>query len=191
MLYSANTLRNSEVIGSDGSRIGHLIDAYAREESADISYLIVDSAPGRICLFPASSIAEYDTASRRLSLRVTPADAAECQRAPEGVPVTFRESEDPSAARLHVVSQVLGYGVEAVNGPIGRLADVLIDSEGLVMRYLVVDTRDWQPGSDKLIPMEWVRSVDWPRGRMFLKITQEKARQCQRAFAGTHFLHPG
>ncbi len=191
MLYSANTLKGSEVIGSDGSRIGQLIDAYAREDSADISYLIVDSAPGRICLFPADSITEYDTASRRLGLTITHADAVECQRAPEGIPVTYRETEGPSIAHLHVVSQVLGYGVEAVNGPVGRLADVLIDSEGLVIRYLVVDTRDWQPGSDKLIPTEWVQTVDWPRARIFLKITQEKARQCQRAFAGTHFLHPG
>jgi sporulation protein YlmC with PRC-barrel domain len=191
MLYSANTLRGSEVVGSDGGLIGRLIDAYAREDSSDISYLIVESAPGRICLFPAETITEYDTARRRLSLAVSPAEAAECRIAPDGVPVTFRDSDGPSPMDLHVVSQVLGYGVEAVNGPVGRLADVLIDSEGLVIRYLVVDTRDWQPGSDKLIPTEWVQSIDWPRSRMFLKITQEKARQCQRAFAGTHFLHPG
>ncbi len=191
MLYSVTTLRGAEVFGVDGGQIGQLVDAYVREESADINYLIVDSSPGRICLFPANSIVEYDTAKRRLSLSVSQADAAECRQAPDGIPVTYRDPSDDAEPELHVISQMLGYGVEAVNGPVGRVGDFLIDSEGLVIRYLVVDTRDWQPGSDKLIPTEWVQSIDWARSRMFLKITQEKARQCQRAFAGTHFLYPG
>jgi hypothetical protein len=191
MLYSANSLRGAEVMGAEGVPIGSLVDAYACDETSDIRLLIVDSAPGKICLFPASTIREYDTSIRRLSLTVTGDEAAVCREAPDGIPVTFRDDNDPSAPELHVVSQVLGYGVEAVNGSIGRLADFLIDSEGLIIRYIVVDTRDWQPGSDKLVPAEWVQSIDWTRGRLFLKITQDKARQCQRAFAGTHFMHPG
>ncbi len=92
---------------------------------------------------------------------------------------------------LHVITGIIGYMVQAKDGPVGQASDFLVDSDGLVIRYLVVDTRDWLPGSDKLIPLPWVESVDWRRGRMYLKITQAKAKACQRASAGSHLLDRG
>ena len=35
--------------------------------------------------------------------------------------------------------------------------------------------------ADKLIPVNWVESVDWSRRRIYLRITQAKAKMCSRS----------
>ena len=150
---------------------------------------LAKASGGKIVLLPADSIQEYDFAGGTLRLKETPDQVQSAPEAAPGVPMTMPDPEDASAGHYHLVSQVLGYGVEAVNGPLGRIGDVLIDSEGMAARYIIVDTRECQPGSDKLVPTEWIDLIDWVRGRVFLKITREKARMCQRASAGSHVFY--
>ena len=188
MLYSAMSLQGVEVVGADGRALGRLIDAYANTGTDVVETLIIDTTGGDVKLIPAGTIQEYDTNARRLKLGLSLADVASAQPAASGIPVMLPIPEDPNDAILHVVTKVTGFMVQAKDGPVGQAADFLVDSDGLVVRFLVVDTRDWLPGSDKLIPVTWVESVDWSRRRMYLKITQAKAKTCQRASAGSHML---
>lgn len=190
MLYSAIAMQGVEVLGADGTSIGRLVDAYANTGTDLITTLIVDTSSG-VRLIPAGTIQEYDTEARRLKIGLSAADAAAAELAVEGIPVMLPIPEDPHDAILHVITKVTGFIVHAKDGPVGQAADFLVDSDGLVVRFLVVDTRDWLPGSDKLIPVTWIESVDWSRRRMYLKITQAKARTCQRASAGSHMLDRG
>lgn len=50
--------------------------------------------------------------------------------------------------------QVMGYRIEANDGPVGHIADFLFD------RDAVVDTRDWLLAKRVLISPERIRSVD-------------------------------
>jgi hypothetical protein len=190
MLYSAMAIKGVEVYASDNSHLGHVVDAYAHTETGVVEKLIIDaSTTGEaVSLFPADQTLEYDTIRRRLKVNLTPEQAASMPPVAKGIPVVITRPEGPSDAQLRVISSVVGYMVEAVDGPVGQAADFLVDSDGLVMRYLVVDTRDWLPGSDKLVPVEWIESIDWVRHRIFLKITQARTRSCQRASAGSHLL---
>jgi hypothetical protein len=190
MLYSAMAMKGAEIRGSDGVRAGTLVDAYADLETAAVEWLIV-SGPGMggpYRMIPTREIGEYDTGGRRLTLKSTSGDASRAREAPDGIPVTMDRPGDERGGRLHVISTLIGFTVEAVDGTVGRAADFLVDSEGLVLRYMVVDTRDWLPGSDKLVPVEWLESMDWGRGRLYLKITQARTRACQRASTGSHLL---
>ena len=184
MLYSAMTMRGVEIVGADGTRLGTLIDAYANTGTDIIETLIVDSADGQVRLLPTGTIQEYDTEARRLKIGLSAADVAGSELAGDGIPVMIPIPEDPDDAVLHVVTRVTGFMVQAKDGPVGQASDFLVDSDGLVVRFLVVDTRDWLPGADKLIPVTWVESVDWNRRRMYLRISQAKAKMCQRASAG-------
>lgn len=193
MLYSAMTMKGVEVVRADGAPLGKLVDAYANRETGVVQRFIVDASAtgGAVKLIPAEKIHEYDTERRRLTLEISEEQVATAESVPRGIPVVLPNPDDAAGAELRVISSVVGYMVEAVDGPVGRAADFLVDSDGLVMRYLVVDTRDWLPGSDKLVPVEWIESIDWVRRRIFLKITQERTRACQRASAGSHLLDQG
>lgn len=190
MLYSAMTMKGVEVAAADGAHLGKLVDAYANTETDVVERLIVDAAAagGGIKLFRAEMVREYDTERRRLTLDLSAEQVAAAEPVPKGIPVVLPASGAETGAELRVIGSVVGYMVEAVDGPVGQATDFLIDSDGLVIRYLVVDTRDWLPGSDKLVPVEWIESVDWVRRRIFLKITQARTRTCQRASAGSHLL---
>ena len=47
---------------------------------------------------------------------------------------------------LRSVKGMLIYGLEAVDGDIGRCRDFLFDDRQWVVRYAVVDTGKWLPG---------------------------------------------
>ena len=193
MLYSAMAIKGVEVVRADGELLGSLVDAYANPETGVIERFIVDASAigGAVKLIPAEKINEYDTERRRLTLDVSIEQAAAADPVPAGIPVVWPNPDDESGPELRVISSVVGYMVEAVDGAVGQAADFLVDSDGLVMRYMVVDTRDWLPGSDKLVPVEWIESIDWVRRRVYLKITQARTRTCQRASAGSHLLDQG
>lgn len=187
-MYSAIAMRGVEIVGADGAVLGSLIDAYANTGTDVIETLIVDAADGEVRLLPAVTIQEYDTQARRLKIRLSASDAANADLAGDGIPVRIPIPGEPDDTMLHVVTRVTGFMVHAKDGPVGQAADFLVDSDGMVVRFLVVDTRDWLPGADKLIPVNWVESVDWSRRRIYLRITQAKAKMCQRASAGSHLL---
>jgi sporulation protein YlmC with PRC-barrel domain len=192
MLYSAMALKGAEVVARDGTPMGRLVDAYANTETDVVELLIVDGTAtgGAVRLIPADTVSEYNTDLRVLTVNLSTLEAAGCEVAPEGIPVML-EGRGEKGGYLVVVTRIVGFIVQAKDGSVGQASDFLVDSDGLVIRFMVVDTRDWLPGSDKLIPIPWVESVDWQRSRVFLKITQAKAKTCQRASAGSHLLDRG
>jgi sporulation protein YlmC with PRC-barrel domain len=192
MLYSAMALKGAEVVARDGTPMGRLVDAYANTETDVVELLIVDGTAtgGAVRLIPADTVSEYNTDLRVLTVNLSTLEAAGCDVAPEGIPVML-EHRGKEGGYLVVVTRIVGFIVQAKDGSVGQASDFLVDSDGLVIRFMVVDTRDWLPGSDKLIPIPWVESVDWQRSRVFLKITQAKAKTCQRASAGSHLLDRG
>jgi hypothetical protein len=48
--------------------------------------------------------------------------------------------------------EILGTTVRSADGEIGKIKDVLFDSEEWVVRYIVVDTWDWLPDRKLIIP---------------------------------------
>jgi uncharacterized protein YrrD len=63
--------------------------------------------------------------------------------------------------RLRSAKEVIGYYVKAADGDIGHIDDMLMDEAGRVIRYLVIDTRNWLPGRKVLVAIHWFKSVDW------------------------------
>jgi len=41
--------------------------------------------------------------------------------------------------------EVMSYGIEATDGSIGRVEDLLLDDSEWTIRYVVVNTRNWLP----------------------------------------------
>ena len=69
------------------------------------------------------------------------------------------EQDDYGDPDLQSARDVFGYTIQARDGEIGHLADFLVD-ETWVIRYMIIDTRDWLPGKEVLVPPTWVKSIN-------------------------------
>ena len=78
--------------------------------------------------------------------------------------------------RVRRYGEVEGYYVEARDGDIGHIHDLLIDDEHWVVRALVVDTRNWLPGRHVLIIPATVLEVSWQVHRVFVDADREAVR---------------
>ena len=76
---------------------------------------------------------------------------------------------DPHLRSARVVS---GYDIHAVDGEIGHVADYLVDDKAWVIRYLLVDTRDWLPGRTVLVSPQWIERVDWAETAVHVALTK-------------------
>jgi PRC-barrel domain len=59
-----------------------------------------------------------------------------------------------------------------LDGEIGHIEDFVVDDETWVIRYLVVDTKNWLPGKRVLIDR-----ISWEESKVFLTLTLDKIRE--------------
>ena len=77
---------------------------------------------------------------------------------------------------LRSVKEVTGYRIHASDGEIGHVAEFIVQTEGWVIRYLVVDTRNWLPGKKILISPAWVQRVSWDERRLHVDLSRQEIR---------------
>ncbi len=82
------------------------------------------------------------------------------------------QSGDP---HLRSVKEVLGYHIRARDEKIGHVEDFLTD-ENWVIRYIVVDTRNWLPGRTVLVAPPWIQDVDWAESLVHVHLEAEEIR---------------
>ena len=83
----------------------------------------------------------------------------------------------PWDPNLRSTRAVNGHDIQATDGEIGRVEDFIIDDETWAMRYLVVDTQNWQPGKKVLVSPQWIERVSWAESKVFVNLTREAIRQ--------------
>jgi sporulation protein YlmC with PRC-barrel domain len=81
----------------------------------------------------------------------------------------IEEGQDPN---LRSANEVIGYYVKARDGDIGHVEDLLLDDEQAMIRYLVIDTRNWLPGRKVLVSTQWLSDVDWSENRVTVDLTR-------------------
>lgn len=80
--------------------------------------------------------------------------------------------EPPPDSHLRSTTEILGDRLEATDGEIGHVADVLIEDESWTIHYLVIDTRNWWPGRKVVISPWWVTSIDWAQSKIRVEMTR-------------------
>jgi hypothetical protein len=81
--------------------------------------------------------------------------------------------DDPNAEHLRRLSLILGSHIQARNGEIGSVEDMLVDEESWNILYLIVDTGAWMPGRIVLLSPSWVEDVDWATGEITMDLNKE------------------
>jgi len=62
--------------------------------------------------------------------------------------------------------------------------DFIVDTESWRIAYLAVDTRDWWPGKNVLLPTDWIAAVDWPERIVTVTATSDQVKDAPE-------WHPG
>jgi hypothetical protein len=74
---------------------------------------------------------------------------------------------------LRSTRQVSGYHIQASDGEIGHVEDFIAEDEAWVVRYIVVDTRNWLPGRKVLVAPAWIERVSWAERKVHVDLTRE------------------
>jgi hypothetical protein len=80
------------------------------------------------------------------------------------------KSWDPHLRSTH---DVRGHHIQAADGEIGHVEDFLIDDETWAIRYLIVDTRNWWPGTKVLVSPQWIERVSWNESKVFVNLSRQ------------------
>jgi hypothetical protein len=78
---------------------------------------------------------------------------------------------------LRSVREVTGYRIAARDGDIGHVDDFLGHTTSWLIRYLVVDTRNWLPGRTVLVAPTWIERVDWARRKVHVDLDTDAIRK--------------
>ncbi len=93
---------------------------------------------------------------------------------PQMVGQTAVEEAAKGDPNLRSTREVAGYHIHAADGEIGHVEDFIVSNKDWVIRYLVVDTRNWLPGRHVLIPPEWVEDIDWEEREVRVGVTRQE-----------------
>jgi len=88
------------------------------------------------------------------------------------------DADAESDSHLRSAKQVTGYRIQASDGEIGHVEELILDDEGYLhglweFRYLVVDTANWLPAKKVLISPAWTKSISWDEKKVRLAASRE------------------
>lgn len=83
-------------------------------------------------------------------------------------------AESPAGdPHLRSVREVIDYRVRAADGDLGHVSDFIADDKGWLIRYLIVETRDWLPGKKILVAPDWTESVSWSTQTVTINLARD------------------
>lgn len=75
---------------------------------------------------------------------------------------------------LRSSTEMLGYHIQAADGEIGHLANLVIDDSDWQVQYLIISDRNWLPGKHLLILPETVREISWAEGMIRIDLNTDQ-----------------
>ena len=95
---------------------------------------------------------------------------------PEAPPLlidTTLPADAPKNPHLRSSSEITGYDIQATNGAIGHVEDLVVDDETWTVRYIEVNTRNWLPGKKVLLQMMRIDHISWVNRSVAVMLTRQ------------------
>ena len=83
----------------------------------------------------------------------------------------WREAGDDP--HLRSVNAIRNYHIEATDGSVGHVEDIVVDERSWAVRYLLIDTTNWWPGKKVALPPRRIRKVSWLESSVWMDLTRE------------------
>lgn len=94
-------------------------------------------------------------------------------------PLKSMEEKDMDTI-LRSFREVVGYRIDALDGKLGQIDDLIIDDEDWQIVYAVVDTSTWLPWSKKvLIAIEWMDKISYGDREVKIKLKKETIKNAE------------
>lgn len=185
MLRNVNDLRGFEIYATDGE-LGSVTEFYFDDRDWTILYMVLDTGnwlPGKRVLISPIALGDTDWVEKRLEVMLTKEEVEESPDIDLHQPIT-REQEVTYFSHfgwpclwegeLRSTNEVVGHQVEATDGLIGSVADLLID-ENWIIRYLIVDAQD--QGKKVLLSPRWIERVNWTEPKIYAALNSESIKK--------------
>jgi len=197
MLRSIKDLERYKVGATDGD-LGSVADFLFDDTSWIVRYLIADTGGvlgERKALIAPIAFREIDYSADRFRLALS---MAKIRKGPSvnmdlpvsrqsereycdyyGYPSSWRESHPDAPtqdAHLRSASEINGYHLEATDGSIGHVRDLVVDDETWLVSYMVVATTNWWPSKSVLISPRWATRISWHDRRIDVAMTRGEIR---------------
>ena len=112
---------------------------------------------------------------------------------PEAPPLpidTTLPADAPKNPHLRSSREISGYDIEASNGAVGHLEDLVVDDETWTVRYLEVDTRNWLPGKKVLLQTMRIDHIGWAERSVAVMLSKQ-AIESAPAYDPSRLITPG
>ncbi len=74
---------------------------------------------------------------------------------------------------LRSSGEVIGYHAHSLDGPVGDVADLIIDTRGWVIRYAAIDGRSHCEGKKTLISVDWIDRIHWKKSEVHVSVQKD------------------
>ena len=178
MLHSVKALRGSPVSARD-EKFGFVVDVYFDDRLWVLRYVVLDTGrpmPQRSVLVEPACISGFDpSGGLRLGLmrKQVEKKADWLSELPVYLQHDMSATGLPGDDHLRSVEFVTGCSVQARDGGLGHVADLLLDDRDWGFPYLVLDTGHWLPGSKVRVPSARVQSIGWAERTVRLGVQRE------------------
>ena len=75
-------------------------------------------------------------------------------------------------SHLRSAREVVGYSVQAPDGEVGALEDLLIDDKSWAIADVLIDTTRWLPGGIVRVPPAAIAEIDWEHRQIRVRLTR-------------------
>ncbi|MFO7907203.1 MAG: PRC-barrel domain-containing protein [Planctomycetota bacterium] len=192
MLIAFQAAMQTTVEGVDCT-IGSLQDLIFARESWQIRYLAVATGQffgRRRALFSPEAVRQIDWSRGSISVDASQEQIVTMPRLDGELPSRHEEREltghfgwppywettvpvvTEEPPRLWGTKELIGYDVDAQDGEVGYVEDLIFDDHSWRIRYLVVDIGSWLSGRRILAAPDWAHEIDWDSRDVRMNLTK-------------------
>jgi sporulation protein YlmC with PRC-barrel domain len=78
---------------------------------------------------------------------------------------------------LRSIKEILGYHIQTMDGEVGHLEDCILETKYWVIRYIVVDTRNWLPGRKVILAPTWIDDINWADRKIIVDLIADEIKK--------------
>lgn len=78
-----------------------------------------------------------------------------------------------------------GHRIQAIDGEICHVKDIVIDEDNWSIRYLVVATENLGKKRDILLPPQWIGRISWEESKVYVDISSDVAMRSPEYLPGS------
>lgn len=199
MIRRVRDLEGLTLTAIDG-HAGRIKDVYFDDQTWQVRYLVADTSPwptGIHVAIPPDHVEEIDVNLNRVALDLTRLEiernpvlesempvAAQLRAAGPAslmqpmywgfAPGGTRTREELHDSHLRSARHVTGFRVQATDGQLGHVIDLLVNDEDWTIPYLMTDTTHWRVGRPRLVSTGCVERIEVAAPQVLTRLSREE-----------------